>query len=781
MTWLALALAVGAALPSAGVPPLPAALVLLAAGAGPIPPFLRPGAGPRSRPGRPPRSRPGEFPRPGRPRFPLRLRWLPLAALAGLGHGTVASRLQLDDCRWQRPAGEVEVVGWVREVEGEGRVVLVGGDAQCRGALRLQGAALTAALEGRGEGTGLRVHGRWAPRTLPARGVDPLRAGVVLVGHVEHAGAAERGLRPRLARVRARGVARIHARFHREGALVAALLLARRDGLDRELRDAFADTGTAHLLAISGFHVGVFAGLVIWIARRWLPLGRAVLCGTGVSWLYLAVLGFPDAATRAVTLLTLISIGRGMNRPVAAAGAIGTALLLMVLVDPAVASRIGAQLSFGGALGLAAWARPTTRRVVARWTARRGAPPGPRTRALVDAVVVNGVATLATLPLIAWHFERVSLVSVPASLIATPLGALSVPPILLALALDGLPIPGAAALAATGAEGLLGALRLIVDLMARVPGAARPFTRPETAAAAVGALLGGAILRHHRRVGAGARAMVLTATLAAGWLAGPSVSLLTRNGALEVHLFDVGQGDAIGLRTPGGRWVLIDTGPPTGARLAADLRRLGAREVELLVVSHPDADHVGGAAHLIEHFTVRSVAGPGTIRGAGPWHDAVRAARARGVPWRVVAAGDAFALDGVRVRVHHPPRGPGRPSDANAASLVLEVEWRGVGILLTGDAPLEAERLVAPRTGPIEILKVGHHGSTTSTGASLLDALAPSLALISAGRANRYGHPAPEVLARLDERGVEVWRTDLSGRVTVRIDRAGRWRVEARR
>ncbi|MEK9502039.1 DNA internalization-related competence protein ComEC/Rec2 [Gaopeijia maritima] len=753
MTVLALALAAGAALPSVGVPPLPAALILLAACPRRVPPFHRPEP---------------------------RVRWLPLAGLAGLLHGAVATGSQLDDCRWRLSVGDLEVAGWVREVEGEGRVVLEARAAGCTGEIRLQGGAVAEALAGRGEGSGLRAAGRWVPRAAAEPGVDPLRAGVLLVRYAERTSDAASGLGARLARVRAAGVARVHARFPREAPLVAALLFARRDGLDRDLRDAFADTGTAHLLAISGFHVGVFAGVVIWIAGRVLPVRRAVTLGAVAAWLYVATLGFPDAATRAVLLLTLVSVGRWLGRPVSAAGALGTALIALVLLDPAVASRIGAQLSFAGALGLAGWARPSIRGAVAGWTRWRGELPPARARPLVEGLVVTVVATLATLPLIAWHFERVSLVAVPASLLATPLVAIALPTTLLALVLDALHLPGAA-IASTGAEGLLGLLRTGVGLFASLPGAAVPLARPATLAACAGVGVGWAIVRSRSRVGFATRAGVLGSTLVAGLIAWPVSLQVGRNGSLEVHLFDVGQGDAIGIRTPRGRWLVVDAGPPSGARLVSDLRRAGAREVEVLLITHPDADHVGGAAAILTDLSVGAVVGPGTIRGDGPWQEAVRAARDAGVPWRVLAEGDSLRVDGVGLRVLHPPRGDARPLDANAASLMMLLEWRGVEVLLTGDAPVDAEARIVRRIGPIDILKVGHHGSHTSTGPALLDRLAPQVALISVGRGNRYGHPAPEVLARLRERGVEVWRTDESGSVVVDIDAGGHWTVRGSR
>jgi competence protein ComEC len=267
-------------------------------------------------------------------------------------------------------------------------------------------------------------------------------------------------------------------------------------------------------------------------------------------------------------------------------------------------------------------------------------------------------------------------------------------------------------------------------------------------------------------------------------LAWPVSRHVLRNGALEVHMLDVGQGDAFALRTPAGRWVVIDAGPPPGRRLVGDLRRLGARSVDLMLLSHPDADHVGGASALLAGLRVGGVAGPGTVRGSGPWQEAVRVALEEEVPWRVLARGDDFDLDGVKFRLLHPAPAASAssgPVDPNAASLVVEVGWRGVRLLFMGDAPAEVERAIV--TGPfaIDVLKVGHHGSLTSSDMRFLESILPSVALVSAGRGNRYGHPAPEVLARLDEVGAAVWRTDVSGPVVVRVSRAGEVSVSDRR
>ncbi len=583
--------------------------------------------------------------------------------------------------------------------------------------------------------------------------------------------------------MRAAGVARVERLFAREGDLVAALLFARRSGLATEVRDRFADTGTAHLLAISGFHVGVFAGGVIWVARGLAAPRWAFALGTVAAWAYVAVLGFPDAATRAVVLLTLLALGRIVRRPVSGVGALGTALLVLVLVDPGVATRVGAQLSFAGALGIALWARPWADRVGRRWADRTGQPPSHRIRGLLDAVSATLAATVATLPLVAWHFERISLVALPASLGATPAVALALPTILVALALDAVHLGALAGIVATGAEGLLSATGLWVQLWSWPSWASIVVSRPDVAVMLVGGGAGWVMGLRSAGVGAVARLTLALAGVAVALWLWPVLQQVVRNGSLEVHMIDVGQGDALALRTPRGRWVLVDAGPPSGERLLSALRRRGVRSIDLHVVSHPDADHVGGSAHLLRGLRVRGVVGPGAVRGDGPWREALHVADSVGTPWRVVRAGEGVTIDGVRLGVLHPSGSPPDTPfpDPNSASVVLDVDWRGHRLLFMGDAPAWVERALALDLVPVDVLKVGHHGSLTSTSVEFLDRVRPEVALVSAGRGNRYGHPEPEVLDRLHGAGAEIWRTDTQGNVRLRLLRSGAIEVSSRR
>jgi competence protein ComEC len=256
---------------------------------------------------------------------------------------------------------------------------------------------------------------------------------------------------------------------------------------------------------------------------------------------------------------------------------------------------------------------------------------------------------------------------------------------------------------------------------------------------------------------------------------------------MEIVVLDVGQGDATLLRSPLGRWILVDAGPRTQSfdagerRVLPYLRKRGVGSLEFMILTHPDMDHVGGAATVLQEMPVTSVLGPGVPAGSDVFLDALEAADATDRPWITVRAGDSLNLDGVAIRVLAPEDSlPGfREEGANAASVVLEIRFGAFAAVLAGDAPALSEEVFLRRvySEHVQLLKVGHHGSSTSTAPALLQRIQPEVALISAGRRNRFGHPHPGVLARLAEHGIEVLRTDRHGTMTVRIRPDGSYAV----
>jgi competence protein ComEC len=247
-------------------------------------------------------------------------------------------------------------------------------------------------------------------------------------------------------------------------------------------------------------------------------------------------------------------------------------------------------------------------------------------------------------------------------------------------------------------------------------------------------------------------------------------------------MFDVGQGDALLLQTPTGRSLMVDTGGAGfdgaafdigGRVLAPALWARGVRRLDRLALTHGDPDHIGGALAVIRDFAPRAVWEGVPVPGHRPLQEVLSVARDDGLRIQALFTGAHVDLDGVSIRVLHPPTPDWeRPRVRNDDSLVLEVRHGNVAILLTGDVSADIERAIAPMLTPARtrILKVAHHGSRTSTSHELLDAWKPQIALVSCGRGNRFGHPVPEVIRRLEEASVRVYRTDRDGQITVETD-----------
>jgi competence protein ComEC len=246
---------------------------------------------------------------------------------------------------------------------------------------------------------------------------------------------------------------------------------------------------------------------------------------------------------------------------------------------------------------------------------------------------------------------------------------------------------------------------------------------------------------------------------------------------LTLHFLDVGQGDAAALRTPAGRWVLIDAGPRSerddaGRRIVAPfLIRHRAGALSFAIVSHAHADHLGGLPAVLDQLPVRGVLEPGELVPDSLYAGFLDQVDAEAIPWRSARAGQHFELDSVRFTVLHPDTTWGEwRLDLNEDSAVLVVEYRGFRAVFPGDAGLHAESRLARHLGPVDLLKVGHHGSRGASGDAWLEELAPRAAIISCGRGNRYGHPHTETLERLARHGIGVWRTDQQGTITVTTD-----------
>ncbi len=568
-----------------------------------------------------------------------------------------------------------------------------------------------------------------------------------------------------LARVRTHAAREIDGLFHGDAPLVRALLIADRSQLSPAIRDQFAAAGLAHILAIAGLHIGIIAlAVTLGLELAGVPKQRASIITILAIIIYVATIGAPVPAVRSAAMMTCYLATRLLQRPTSrwAIVALGAA---QPVFEPAVALDVGYQLSVVG----------VTSMIAASLLGKRlGMDRLPLVlRMLAMTLLGATVATIGSVPIVAWVFGRVSLVAPLTNLVATPIIELAQPMIFVALLLS--PLHPVAALIADAAHPLLVGMQTVAQHAAALPFASPPVSPTMTAAALAGvmsfATLVAAASRDWQRP-AGA------AISAAAWLVWLPLAPVS-TGMVELHMIDVGQGDAVALRTPHGHWLLVDAGriwSSGDAGKSTIIPYIGRRggALDMFVLTHPHSDHVGGAASVFRALRPHTFIDGGFPGPAGPYRDALLTARTEHITWRRAHPGDSTQLDGVVVRFLAPDSAwTASLNDPNLASVVTLIEVGDVRMLMMGDAERpEEEWLLAHEARELhaDILKVGHHGSKTSSSEVFLDSVRPRLALVSVGEGNVYHLPTPAVMQRLSAHGAQVLRTDHLGSIVVRTD-----------
>jgi competence protein ComEC len=526
------------------------------------------------------------------------------------------------------------------------------------------------------------------------------------------------------------------------GAVHRGLLRAFVTGDRREVTDAetalLRDTGTTHLLSVSGLHVGMvalFVAGIVWLPSRLLglwsgPWMRAVpgfVAAIG-SVAFALFVGNPAPAARAAWMASAGAVLRSRGRRVDVWNLLGLAVLVTCCSDPGVTGTLSFQLSYGAMAGMLAFG-PTVARLlppdvpaVARW--------------FVASVATSMGATLGTLPWSALLFQSLAPLGFVANLVAVPLSGCAVP---LALVARFAP-PAIATVALRGADALTGLLLLWLEAVRG------PLWHP--AVTLGGAFALGTIPFLVRRP-----ALVLAAICAA------CVRVVPAN-VLTVTFLAVGQGDAALVEWPDGRVWLVDGGPSSDPLLHY-LRRRGLRRVDVAVLSHPHPDHLGGLVPVLESLEVGELWVPRPPRlDELDYRAAWRTAFVRGIAIRTPRD--------LEDRIEHPLFGwtsPARAvsSQVNDESLVIRIQYGAHSFLFTGDVESAAERWLAPFLLPATVAKVPHHGSRSSSSPALVAALRAEWAVVSCGRENRFHHPALETLNRWSE--TRLARTDSDGSI----------------
>ncbi|MGK2934186.1 MAG: DNA internalization-related competence protein ComEC/Rec2 [Gemmatimonadaceae bacterium] len=579
---------------------------------------------------------------------------------------------------------------------------------------------------------------------------------------------------PALERVRARAASRIERLFGSDAPMAKALLIAEQQDLGPEVRQRYADAGLVHMLSISGLHVAIVAGAVeLLLAAMALGRARAAILSLIIVWLYVAVIGAPAPALRSAAMLTVMASSRIAQRPTSpwASLALGAAV---PLYEPRNVLGLGYQLSVVGMAGLTA-----SGSVTRRWIA----PKVEGWRLTVSSQLLPSViATIVTAPLIAWYFGRLSLIGPVSNVLASPVITILQPMLFLAMLF---PVDAAAQFVADGCVPLLRVFDGIAGRAAALPHASIQVTpsliTTLLCGVAIAALVAAAAARFT------ARPALLAGIALGGALWYPLMPPPARR-EIELHMLDVGQGDALALRTPRGNWILFDagrawrTGDAGRAVIIPYLARRGGK-LAAFVLSHPHNDHVGGASTILRALKPRTFHDPGFVAPTGSYAAALASAMTSGTRWDRVRPGDSLVVDGVVVSFLAPDSAwASTLTDPNEASTIARVRFGAVRFLLVGDAEKELEQWLVSNAGidlRADILKVAHHGSSTSTTELFLRAARPRVALISVGKDNSYRHPSPAVVDRLERSGAAVYRTDQLGTVVVTTD-GRRVRVRAR-
>jgi len=514
-------------------------------------------------------------------------------------------------------------------------------------------------------------------------------------------------------------------------------------------------SGTNHLLAISGLHVGMMAALAALLARRvwgWLPISRglpaqrvAAIAAVSAGWGYALIAGLSIPTLRAALMLTVLLGGVLMQRRWRLIDLWLLAFVLVIAIDPFAPLDMGFWLSFAAVLLIILFIRGR----------------GPLWRPF-ELLRLQWLLTLGLLPLTWGLFDRIAFASLPANLIAVPLVSMLITP----LALAGLAASSLSPAIGAGIAWLIGwsgsALFVVLDwLVALFPES----TRQSPTLPALFLLVAGLLWLMLPRRFPGRRlalVLLLPAVVIAPERPGP--------GRFEAEVLDVGQGAAVRLQTAH-HDLLYDAGPRFGrfdtgeAIVLPALRARGVTTLDRIIISHPARDHAGGLNAIHQAFPEAGVIGV-----TGP---AYGLADGEGRPCR---HGQTWSWDGVRFRLLRAPL-----ESANDRSCVLRVAGRESSLLLTGDLEAAGEHWMLRRAGmEADVVLIGHHGSSTSSTRAFVDATGADAALVSVGFLNRWGHPRPEVVARWQRAGARVWRTDRDGALrvvdgTVDKRRGGRW------
>jgi competence protein ComEC len=610
-----------------------------------------------------------------------------------------------------------------------------------------------------------------------------------------------------------------------DAGMLSAMILGDRFYLDHQARVGFERTGSFHLLVVSGMHLAIFAGCIFALAA-WVRLPRAwsTTVTIACSFAYALLAGFGEPVQRSFWMVTLYLLARLIFRERNSLNAIGFAAVCLLALDPSSLWGASFQMTLLSVLIVGGVAIPVAehtfapylqaaqnlnlvaidpelppplaqfrvtlrlisshlQRFVGRWLAH--AVPAASVRLVLricELLLVSALIELAMSLPMAIYFHRVTALGLPVNLLVVPLIGLALPSALITFA-TLLISPTLAIAPGAVTAALLHAINGIVHLFSGMAAGDIRIPNPGLLAIVGGILLIGLAVWGARNSRFPVIFPIAALACSAACVFYPR-ALAYHPGVLEVTAIDVGQGDSLLLITPDGKTLLIDAGGPTGGgsqgpggnfEIGEDvvspvLWSRNIRRLDAIALSHAHSDHMGGMPSLLRNFRPR-VLWVGTNPDIPAYQALMEEARRLDIPIEAMAAGSSFAFGNAQVDVLAPSPDymPGA-SAGNDDSLVLHVAYGKTSVLLEGDAEAPSERQMLSEPLHADLLKVGHHGSRTSTTSRFLAEVAPTWAVISVAHRNPYGHPKREVLQRLQDNHVRTFRTDAMGATSFYLD-----------